>query len=341
MRGAGSRTCGEGLPVVRLRRCRWDRRLGAVSGRGAGYELGCRLTLGEVNAAIEGAVAGGPTDGRQRLTTMRNLDPDEAVRPRGLRRLGSTQAAVHDGGDSTTARRHLPDRLPRLDLRPSSTLSHTYNPEVFCAARINGAEVGRAASTPSSPDHFGVPIGLVTGDAVTQETSPFAGRRRRWSPSARSPGSPRQPAPGGGPQADPGAAEQCVRWAAGTRPPGLDRPRVELDLTCSPPTWPRWAAGSRAPSATAPNDPHRVGRRPRQPSVPSSPSTTSPAKPEAADRHQGRARLTTKVAQIASTTAVRSPPASPVLTTPGRLQEQESLHLMVRAGQCSTPRGTT
>jgi D-amino peptidase len=58
---------------------------------------------------------------------------------------------------------------------PPSTMSHTYNPEVFSGARVNGTYVGESGINALVAEHYAVPIALVTGDAVTQkETEPFA-----------------------------------------------------------------------------------------------------------------------------------------------------------------------
>lgn len=143
---------------------------------GAGYELGCRLMLGEVNAAIEGAVSGGADEVvlNDSHSTMRNLDPD----------------ALAHGVSYVSGRHKQLYMMQELDdsydviffigyhgsiSGPTSTLSHTYNPEVFSAARVNGVEVGESGINALVADHFRVPIGLVTGDSVTQEqTAPFA-----------------------------------------------------------------------------------------------------------------------------------------------------------------------
>jgi D-amino peptidase len=56
-----------------------------------------------------------------------------------------------------------------------SVLSHTYNPEVFAAARVNGTEVGESGINALVAEHYGVPIAFVSGDQVTREqTAPFA-----------------------------------------------------------------------------------------------------------------------------------------------------------------------
>lgn len=143
---------------------------------GAGYELGCRLMLGEVNAAIEGAVAGGADEVvlNDSHSTMRNLDPDALAH--GVSYVSGRHKQLymmHELDDSY-------DVIFFIGYHgsisgPTSTLSHTYNPEVFSAARVNGVEVGESGINALVADHFGVPIGLVTGDSVTQEqTAPFA-----------------------------------------------------------------------------------------------------------------------------------------------------------------------
>jgi D-amino peptidase len=143
---------------------------------GPGYELGCSLMLAETNAAIRGAVAGGANEivVNDSHSTMRNLNPAELE---------------HDA--RYISGRHKPDYMMQgLDSTadliffvgyhgsisgPSSTLSHTYNPEVFSAARVNGIEVGESGINALVAHHFSVPIGLVSGDAIVQEeTAPFA-----------------------------------------------------------------------------------------------------------------------------------------------------------------------
>ncbi|MGZ4505957.1 MAG: M55 family metallopeptidase [Blastococcus sp.] len=143
---------------------------------GARYEIGCQLMLDEINAAIEGAVAGGATEIvlNDSHGTMANLDP---------RRIA--------GGASYISGRHKPRYMMQglddsfdaaflvgyhgsISGRPS-TLSHTYNPEVFSAARINGELVGESGINALVAEHYGVPIAFVSGDSVTwEETQPFA-----------------------------------------------------------------------------------------------------------------------------------------------------------------------
>ena len=58
--------------------------------------------------------------------------------------------------------------------RPS-TLSHTYNPEVFAGVRVNGEYVGESGINALPMAHYGTPIAFVSGDRVTaEEAAPFA-----------------------------------------------------------------------------------------------------------------------------------------------------------------------
>jgi D-amino peptidase len=56
-----------------------------------------------------------------------------------------------------------------------SAMPHTYNPDVFSGARVNGEWVGESGINALVHQHFEVPIALVSGDQVTKaETLPFA-----------------------------------------------------------------------------------------------------------------------------------------------------------------------
>ncbi|HET6817674.1 MAG TPA: M55 family metallopeptidase [Mycobacteriales bacterium] len=141
---------------------------------GAGYDVGCRLLLGEVNAAIEGALAAGAdaitvTDAHG---LMANLAPD-----------GLTARASYRSG------RNEPDyMMAGLDesydavlfigyhgAMPSpSVLSHTYNPRVVSDARIGGVRAGESGINALAAAGHGVPIAVVTGDQhVGPEAEPF------------------------------------------------------------------------------------------------------------------------------------------------------------------------
>jgi D-amino peptidase len=143
---------------------------------GPRYAVGCQLLLGEVNAAIEGALAGGATEVlvNDSHGAMANLDPrllaGEARAITGRHKpLYMTQGLADDVDAAFLVGYH-----GSISGRPS-TLSHTYNPEVIAGVRLNGSLVGESGINALVAAHHGVPIALVTGDAVTwAETRAFA-----------------------------------------------------------------------------------------------------------------------------------------------------------------------
>jgi D-amino peptidase len=135
-------------------------------GPGPDYELGRRLLLGEVNAAIEGAREAGATEFlvNDSHGAMANLAPD-----------GLAHAGYLSG-------RHKPRYMMQgLDdtfdavffvsyhgsMGTSGVLSHTYNPRAVYEVRLNGEVVGEAGVNLLVANAFEVPVVLVTGDQVT------------------------------------------------------------------------------------------------------------------------------------------------------------------------------
>lgn len=143
---------------------------------GDSYALGCALLLDEVNSAIAGAVDGGATgvvvnDSHSR---MANLDPRLLVG--GAQYLSGRHKPRYmmEGLDETVDAVFFVGYHGSISGEPS-TLSHTYNPEVISRATLNGVEVGESGINALVVEHLGVPIVLVTGDAVThRQTAPFA-----------------------------------------------------------------------------------------------------------------------------------------------------------------------
>ena len=142
---------------------------------GQPYEEGRLLLLGEVNAAIDGAMAGGATEivCNDSHGTMNNLDP----------------AALH-GQASYVSGRHKPLYMMQgLDATAdvvfmvgyhgsisgeSSVLSHTYNPSVISHVSLNGVRVGESGINALVALAYRVPVGLITGDRQTAgEARPF------------------------------------------------------------------------------------------------------------------------------------------------------------------------
>ncbi|HEY2550890.1 MAG TPA: M55 family metallopeptidase [Streptosporangiaceae bacterium] len=138
-------------------------------GDGPQAAAGRRLLLDEVNAAIEGALAGGATEVvvNDSHSTMRNLPPGELA-----------------GGASYISGSHKPLYMMQgLDgsfgavlfvsyhgsVGAPAGLSHTYNPRAVVEARINGTVTGEAGINALVAAHHGVPVVLVTGDRCACE----------------------------------------------------------------------------------------------------------------------------------------------------------------------------
>jgi D-amino peptidase len=144
-------------------------------GDGPQAAAGRRLLLAEVNAAIEGAVAGGATEivVNDSHSTMRNLPPGELA-----------------GGASYISGSHKPlymmqgldgsfDAVMFISYHGSvgapAGLSHTYNPRAVVEARLDGVVTGEAGINALVAAHYGVPVVLVTGDrCACEETAQFA-----------------------------------------------------------------------------------------------------------------------------------------------------------------------
>jgi D-amino peptidase len=142
---------------------------------GQPYEEGRRLLLGEVNAAIDGALAGGATEVicNDSHGAMNNVDPAE----------------LH-GRAVYVAGRHKPLYMmegmdPSVDAvffvgyhgsisGASSVLSHTYNPSVISRVELNGVECGESGINALVALACGAPVALITGDQQTiTEGDPF------------------------------------------------------------------------------------------------------------------------------------------------------------------------
>lgn len=140
------------------------------------YALGCELLQDEVNAAIEGAIAGGATEIvlNDSHSRMANLDPRRIAG--NARYLSGRHKPLYmmQGLDDTCDAAFFVGYHGSITGAPS-TMSHTYNPEVFSGATVNGAYVGESGINALVADHYGVPIAFVSGDSVTwEETAPYA-----------------------------------------------------------------------------------------------------------------------------------------------------------------------
>lgn len=130
----------------------------------------------EVNATVEGAVAGGAAEVvvNDSHGGMANLDP--AALPRAATYLSGRHkpAYMMQGLDRSF------DAVLFVGYHGSisgaaSVLSHTYNPEVISGVRLNGEPVGESGVNALVALAYEVPIALVAGDDVTiAEAQTFA-----------------------------------------------------------------------------------------------------------------------------------------------------------------------
>ena len=133
-------------------------------GDGPQAAAGRRLLLAEVNAAIEGAIAGGATEVvvNDSHSTMRNLPPDELAGGASYISGSSKPLYMMQGLDDSF------DAVLFVSYHGSvgapAGLSHTYNPRAVVEARLDGQVTGEAGINALVAAHYGVPVVLVTGD---------------------------------------------------------------------------------------------------------------------------------------------------------------------------------
>jgi D-amino peptidase len=125
---------------------------------------GRKLLLAEVNAAIEGAVAGGATEVvvNDSHSTMRNLPADEIAAGASYISGAHKPMYMMQGLDASY------DAVLFVSYHGSigaaAGLSHTYNPAAVTEVRLGGVVTGEAGINALVAAHFGVPVVLVTGD---------------------------------------------------------------------------------------------------------------------------------------------------------------------------------
>ena len=144
-------------------------------GPGQPYEEGRRLLLGEVNAAIDGAMAGGATEivCNDSHGTMNNLDPAELHGQAGYVSGRHKPLYMMQGLDATADVVFMVGYHGSIS-GESSVLSHTYNPSVISHVALNGARVGESGINALVALACQAPVGLITGDQQTiAEADPF------------------------------------------------------------------------------------------------------------------------------------------------------------------------
>jgi D-amino peptidase len=138
-------------------------------GDGPAAAAGRRLLLDEVNAAIEGAMAGGATEivVNDSHYQMRNLPPGSIAGQASYISGRHKPLYMMQGLDQTFAAVLFVSYHGSVG--GAAGLSHTYNPRAVVEARINGVVTGEAGINALVAAHYGVPVVLVTGDRCACE----------------------------------------------------------------------------------------------------------------------------------------------------------------------------
>ena len=138
-------------------------------GDGPEAAAGRKLLLAEVNAAIEGALAGGATEVvvNDSHSTMRNLPAAE---------LAGQASYISGSHKPLYMMQGLDDSFDAVmfisyhgSVGAPAGLSHTYNPRAVVEARLDGAVTGEAGINALVAAHYDVPVVLVTGDRCACE----------------------------------------------------------------------------------------------------------------------------------------------------------------------------
>ena len=138
-------------------------------GDGPEAAAGRQLLLAEVNAAIEGALAGGASEivVNDSHSTMRNLPPAALAGQASYISGAHKPLYMMQGLDSSF------DAVLFVSYHGSigapAGLSHTYNPRAVTEARLGGVVTGEAGLNALVAAHYGVPVVLVTGDRCACE----------------------------------------------------------------------------------------------------------------------------------------------------------------------------
>jgi D-amino peptidase len=134
-------------------------------GDGIEAQAGRELLLGEVNAAIDGALAAGAThilvnDGH---SVMRNLAParlhGDARMISGWHRPVDMMEGIDASYDACLLVSYHASMGAEL-----GNMSHSFNPRAVSEARLDGVVVGETVINSLVAAHYGVPVVLVTGD---------------------------------------------------------------------------------------------------------------------------------------------------------------------------------
>jgi D-amino peptidase len=201
---------------------------------GDDYAYGRELLLGEVNAALDGAVAAGAIELliNDSHSAMRNLPPVAiAHRANYLSGRFKPQYMMQGLDETFDAAIFLGYHAA---METPGTLSHTYNPKAITSVRIGSVPTGEAGLNALVAQHFEVPVAVITGDQyVGPEAAPFCPdiaaiqvktSVSRYAAEHLHPLESRDRIRAG--------VSQALRGLSGLRPPAIVMPAtIEVDLT--------------------------------------------------------------------------------------------------------------
>ncbi|QFU16743.1 M55 family metallopeptidase [Microvirga thermotolerans] len=199
----------------------------------AEYERARRLMTQEVNAAIDGAFAGGATEVlvNDSHGDMRNLLPEELDRRAEAilgkpKPLNMFEGLTREHAGVFCTGYHARARAPGV-------LAHTVNGFAFGRIRLNGLELGEAGLYGAYAGSLGVPVLLLTGDDCLREETKELFPDAAFAVVKRSLGqrAARSLAPERARALIREKAAEAVRTAAAARPFVLDGPyRLEVEF---------------------------------------------------------------------------------------------------------------
>ena len=141
---------------------------------GGDYALGRDLALGEVNAAIDGAVEAGATQilVNDSHSAMRNLPPGELHGDASYLSGRFKPLYMMEGLDASFDAALFVGYHAAMPT--PGVLSHTYNPRAIANVTLDGTVTGEAGINALVAMHHGVPVEVITGDQyVGPEAAPF------------------------------------------------------------------------------------------------------------------------------------------------------------------------
>jgi D-amino peptidase len=207
----------------------WDQ---CVAG-GAQYPYYTDLLTGEINAAIEGALAGGGTEFlvNDSHSKMVNLKPSALAGRAGYLSGRYKPMYMMQGLDASYDAVFLVSYHGSMGSR-GSVLSHTYFPTAFAEVTVNGVVAGEAGINALVAAAHGVPIVLVTGDDTTAEET------RRFCPEIRTAVVKKSITRFAAESLHPAAAQDLIREQAraaieglGMAAPPVVEPPISLDIS--------------------------------------------------------------------------------------------------------------